>query len=103
MHPLITASHAEIAALCRQYSVKRLEVFGSVLREDFDPQKSDVDVIVEFELSPQGNGLRHYFDFKTQLERLFKRPVDLVELSAMENTRLKRVIERTKVPVYAAA
>lgn len=103
MHPLIETSRAQIAALCRRYGVKRLEVFGSVLREDFDTQKSDVDVVVEFEPLPQNGGLRRYFDFKAQLEHLLKRPVDLVELDAMENTRLKRIIERTKVPVYAAA
>ena len=103
MHPLIEASREQIAALCRLYGVKRLEVFGSALRQDFDVQSSDVDVVVEFEPLPRNDGLRRYFDFKAQLERLLKRPVDIVELGAMENTRLKRIIERTKVPVYAAA
>jgi len=37
------------------------------------------------------------------LELLLERPVDLVELDAMEDGRLKRIIERTKVPIYAAA
>jgi predicted nucleotidyltransferase len=46
---------------------------------------------------------RQYFDFKTALEHLLSRPVDLVELEAMPNTRLKRIIEHTKVPIYAAA
>ena len=103
MHPLIETSREQIAALCRLHGVKRLEVFGSALRQDFDVQSSDVDVVVEFEALPLNDGLRRYFDFKAQLERLLKRPVDVVELGAMENTRLKRIIERTKVPVYAAA
>lgn len=103
MHPLIESSRSQIIALCRLHRVRRLEVFGSALRDDFDIQHSDVDVVVEFEPLPQGDGLRRYFDFKTQLEALLRRPVDLVELAAMENTRLKRIIERTKVPVYAAA
>lgn len=103
MHPSIEASREQIAALCRIYGVRRLEVFGSALRQDFDVRSSDIDVAVEFEPLPQNDGLRRYFDFKTQLESLLKRPVDLVELRAMENTRLKRIIERTKVPVYAAA
>jgi predicted nucleotidyltransferase len=46
---------------------------------------------------------RQFFDFKTELEHLLSRPVDLVELEAMPDTRLKRIIEHTKVPIYAAA
>ena len=102
------AAHAflrlfSIAALCRQYGVRRLAVFGSVLRRDFDPDTSDVDVAVEFG-PPRGDSVaRQYFDFKADLEQLLRRPVDLVELRAMPNTRLKRIIERTQVPVYAEA
>ena len=103
VHPLIDAQHREIAALCRQYGVRRLAVFGSVLRRDFDPDTSDVDVAVEFG-PPRGDSVaRQYFDFKADLEQLLRRPVDLVELRAMPNTRLKRIIERTQVPVYAEA
>jgi predicted nucleotidyltransferase len=46
---------------------------------------------------------RQYFDFKTALEHLLSRPVDLVELEAMPDTRLKRIIEHTKVSIYVAA
>jgi hypothetical protein len=42
------------------------------------------------------------FDLKSALEALFERSVDLVELSALPDTRLKRSIARAKVPVYAA-
>ena len=37
-----------IVALCRQYGVVRLDVFGSALRDDFRPGESDVDLLVEF-------------------------------------------------------
>jgi len=103
MHPLIEKHREQIAALCRQYGVRRLEVFGSVLRDDFDATASDVDVVAEFDLQPTGSGLHRYFDFKTGMEAILSRPVDVIDLGAMENTRLKRIIERTKVPVYAAA
>lgn len=103
MHPLIETHREQIATLCRRYDVRRLEAFGSVLRDDFDATaESDVDVVVEFDPQATGSGLRRYFGFKTDLERLLKRPVDVVELAAMENTRLKRIIEQSKVPVYAA-
>jgi len=38
----------EVAAFCRRHRVRRLSLFGSVLREDFGPE-SDIDVLVEFE------------------------------------------------------
>lgn len=102
MNPLIDAHREQIAALCREYGVRRLELFGSILRDDFDANSSDVDVVVEFVPRPAGGGIRQYFDLKSRLESLLGRSVDLVELSAMESTRLKRIIERSKVPVYAA-
>ena len=83
--------------------MRRLAVFGSALRPDFDPARSDLDIVVEFG-SPHGeSAARQYFDFKAALERLFARPVDLVELSVVPESRLKRIIERTQVPLYAEA
>jgi uncharacterized protein len=102
MHAVIEDSRDQIAQLCRLYGVRRLEIFGSALREDFNPETSDVDVVAEFERLSQTDGVRQYFDFKDKLEQLLRRPVDVVELNAMKNTRLKRIIERTKVPLYAA-
>jgi len=101
MHPLIERHREEIEALCRRYGVRRLDVFGSLVRDDFDAATSDVDIVVDFQQAAPGDGLRQYFGLKEALERVFARPVDLVELAAMENTRLKRLIERTRIPVYA--
>ena len=100
--PLILSRGREIAALCTRYGVRQLALFGSILGPDF-ASTSDVDVVVEF-APPTGNSAaRQYFDFKRDLESLLERSVDLVELGAMEDGRLKRIIERTKVPIYAAA
>ncbi len=38
----------QIARFCRQYHIRRLSLFGSILRADFNPE-SDVDLLVEFE------------------------------------------------------
>ena len=100
MHPVITERRETIAALCRQYGVTRLDVFGSALGSDFDLVSSDIDLVVEFAPEPQGSSARRYFDFKDSLEKLFERPVDLVELGAVRSERLRRVIERAKQPVY---
>jgi predicted nucleotidyltransferase len=45
----IEIPQASIDAFCKRHGVKRLSFFGSVLRDDFDPEKSDVDVLVEFD------------------------------------------------------
>ncbi|MGB9330081.1 MAG: nucleotidyltransferase domain-containing protein [Steroidobacteraceae bacterium] len=100
----ILKTHAgAIERLCRHYAVRRLSAFGSVTRGDFDPARSDIDLAVEFSPSTDLSPARQYFDFKAALESLFGRPVDLVELNAMADSRLKRVIERTQVPIYAEA
>ena len=91
------------ATLCRRFAVRRLAFFGSVLRDEFNPSSSDVDVAVRFEPTTGTSPASQYFDFKTALERLFRRTVDLVELDAMPDSRLKRIIERTQVAVYEQA
>lgn len=45
----IEIPQASIDAFCRRHGVKKLAFFGSVLRDDFDPGKSDVDVLIEFQ------------------------------------------------------
>jgi uncharacterized protein len=102
MPSLIDDNLDEIGKLCRLHGVRKLEVFGSVLRSDFDPQRSDVDVLVEFE-SQVAASFANFLDFKEALEHLLGRPVDLVELHAVRNRRLRHYIEQSKSPVYAAA
>jgi hypothetical protein len=43
----IAINREELAALCRARGVRKLSLFGSVLRNDFNPTRSDVDVLVE--------------------------------------------------------
>lgn len=102
-HPLVAGHHREIRALCRRFAVRRLSLFGSILRDDFDPATSDVDVAVEFGNPRKQSPANQYFDFKAALERLLGRPVDLVELKALADSRLKRIIERAQVAIYGKA
>jgi predicted nucleotidyltransferase len=48
MHPLIEKNRAAIEDLCRMHGVRRLEAFGSILRDDSNDDGSDVDALVEF-------------------------------------------------------
>jgi predicted nucleotidyltransferase/DNA-binding XRE family transcriptional regulator len=100
---MIERQRGQIARLCERYGVRELALFGSILRSDFDPASSDVDAAVKFGPPADDSLARQYFDFKTALEHLLSRPVDLVELEAMPDTRLKRIIEHTKVSIYVAA
>ena len=102
MHPLIENNRNAIAELCRRHGVHRLEAFGSILRSDFDAQRSDVDVLVEFQ--PEvADSFANFLDLKEALEALFERPVDLVEGRAIRNRRLRYHIDQSKTPIYAAA
>ncbi len=63
-----------IAGLCDRHQIRRLALFGSILREDFRPD-SDVDVLVEFEPGTRV-GLR-FFALQDELSDLLGRKVDL--------------------------
>jgi uncharacterized protein len=103
MIDLIEQHRAELQELCRRYRVKKLEVFGSAADGAWDRVRSDLDFLVEF-LPDQDLGpwLRHYFDFKDQLERLLERPVDLVFGTSLKNPYFIREVNRTRKTLYAA-
>lgn len=103
MHPLIQEKRADIAALCRRYGVRHLEVFGSAARGgDFDPVRSDADFLVEFKPQSDMPPLEEFFGFQADLSRLLERPVDLVEARAVRNPYVLANINRTRELVYAA-
>jgi len=83
--------------------VRQLEVFGSGARgADFDPHRSDVDFLVEFEPGDGAPTLRTFFALREGLAAAVGRPVDLVVAGSVVNPFLKAEIERTREPVYAA-
>jgi predicted nucleotidyltransferase len=63
-----------VADFCRRHHIRKLALFGSVLREDFGPE-SDVDVLVEFEPG-HVPGLA-FFEMERELSELLGRKVDL--------------------------
>ena len=90
---------AEIKSLCVQHKVKKLFVFGSVLTGRFN-KDSDIDLIVEISSKNPFEYSDNYFELKFQLERLLKRPIDLLEQKMIKNPYLKSEIDQTKVLVY---
>jgi predicted nucleotidyltransferase len=87
----------EIDAICHELSLQRLDLIGSASRDDFSPQ-SDVDVLVTF----QGDGslFGRYFSLKERLERLFERPVDVIEERAISNPYFLRAVNSDRVKLY---
>jgi uncharacterized protein len=100
----IADNQAAISELCTRFGVQRLEVFGSAASgEGFDPQKSDLDFIVEFRPDQDlGPWLQHYFALRDALSSLFGFPVDLVMSSAMKNPYFIREANRTRTMLYGA-
>lgn len=74
MSSKVPVDRERLAEHCRHNGVRRLAVFGSVLRDDFGPA-SDVDVLVEFE--PGRTPGFSFFRMQEELSRLFGRTVDL--------------------------
>jgi predicted nucleotidyltransferase len=91
-----------IAELCARFSVIRLDVFGSALRDDFRPGESDFDLLVEF-TSMEPHALADaYFGLLDELRELLGGEIDLVMADAVINRYMIREIERTKQLLYAA-
>ena len=90
---------AKLAELCRRHRIRRLSLFGSVLRDDFSPD-SDVDVLVEFEPGhTPGLGLA---DIEDELSALFGgRRVDLVTARSLHRLIRDQVLSSALVQ-YAA-
>jgi len=71
----IDVSKERIAEFCRRHRIRKLALFGSVLREDFRPD-SDVDVLVEFEPG-QEPGLIRLAGMEYELSEILGRKADL--------------------------
>jgi hypothetical protein len=104
MHPLIQDKLPELRELCRRNRVRTLSLFGSAATGGFDPDRSDVDLLVEFErIDEPGGNADAYFGLLDGTRLLFGRKVDLVCRGAIVNPIFREITESTKVPLYAAA
>src|SRR3954466_10319449 len=91
---------ASVAALCRRYNVRRLELFGSAATGCFDPGHSDLDLLVEFAPMSPGAYAAAYFGLKEALEEECGRPIDLMTGAALANPYLIRRIAAEKRQLY---
>lgn len=97
---MIRAKHNEFINLCRQHRVSKIYAFGSSITDQFDPVKSDIDIIVDLDIKDPieyGETLLALWD---KLELFFERKVDLLTEESIHNPYLRRSIEATKKLIY---
>jgi len=102
MTSFIEEKRHDLEAICRHRHVKCIELFGSAVREDFDPERSDLDFLVTFQALAPGQHADAYFGLLEDLETLFARHVDLVVASAIQNPYFRQAVESSTTLVYAA-
>jgi predicted nucleotidyltransferase len=99
----ISIPNEKIKEFCRRWKISELALFGSVLREDFSPD-SDIDLLVRF--FPEANyGLFDLVRMQDELKKIFGREVDLVEWTAIAQSRnyiRRKEILGTLEAIYAA-
>lgn len=109
MNSIIETNKHKISELCKSHYVKKLFVFGSVTRNDFNDD-SDIDLIYEFDISGidfnnLNNAEYDYVDnlisFEEELEKLFNRKIDLLPNKEITNKYLRRFIEQDKILIFA--
>lgn len=83
---------------CKQFSVKRLDVFGSYARGEGKPS-SDLDLLVEFE-EPERNPAKRFFGLLHHFEDTLGCEVDLLTLTGMKNPYFRRRVLKERVTIY---
>jgi uncharacterized protein len=96
---LIDKNIDAIKLLCEKYKVKELYIFGSVLTAYFN-ETSDIDLLIQFGQIELLEYFDNYMNLKEELEKLFERPIDLVENQAIRNPIFRRILDREKILVY---
>lgn len=100
----ILIPYEQITAFCLRWNITEFALFGSVLRDDFQPG-SDIDVLVSF--APETHWtLFDQVTMQDELQRLFRRPVDLVSKRGIERSRnpqRRNAILQSAEVIYASA
>ena len=89
----------EIAEFCRRHRVRRLALFGSVIRDDFTPQ-SDVDVLVEFEPGYAAGFV--FFQMRRELTTMLGREVDMHTAASLSPYFRQEVLDEAE-EIYVAS
>jgi predicted nucleotidyltransferase len=95
MRPQVSIDHQRLADFCRRHHIRKLSLYGSVLRDDFRPD-SDVDVLVEFE--PGHSVGFHIVDIEEELSQIFGgHRIDLVAEKYLNRRLRQRVLADAEI------
>lgn len=97
---LINKYRQELDKACSRFNVDELYVFGSILKDRFNSE-SDIDFIVSILSDDPIEYSENYFELKFELERIFKRKIDLLEEKAIRNKIFEASVNKQKLLVYA--
>lgn len=95
----LEARRAELARICADLGVLRLELFGSGTRS---ASPRDLDFLVDLGERPPADYAAAYFALRERLEALFGKPVDLVTPPGLANPYFRERVEHEKILLYAA-
>ena len=99
----ISEQSEAIRALCEEYGVARLDLFGSATTATFDPERSDLDFLVEYDPDTDlGPWMKRHFELQRRLSGLLGFPVDLVMTGGFRNPYFIRAVDETRHLIYAA-
>ena len=99
MNGLIEEHRDAIRALCQQYGVRRLDLFGSAVTGAFDDATSDLDFVATFADTQVPGYADRYLGFAEALETLFGRPVDVITERSIRNPYFRQAVEASRQPV----
>lgn len=94
----IAIPQEQVSDFCRRHHIRKLSLFGSVLRDDFRPD-SDVDVLVEFE--PECTPGLAFFGMEIELSEILGRKVDLNTAGLLSKYFRDRVLTEAEVQYVA--
>lgn len=100
MDTSLTRQLPHIAALCEQYGVAHLELFGSATSPEFNPESSDVDFLVELDTQTPGSRARRWIELAEALEKLLGRHVDLVNPRYIRNPYFLQAVNNSRTVIY---
>jgi uncharacterized protein len=103
MNTLILNNRDKIVDICLKRNIISLTLFGSATGDQFNPTKSDLDFLVEFDKMKPGDHAKQFFGFIEDMEKLFHIPVDVIEPSVIRNPYFRSSVQASKELIYARA
>ena len=101
----VAINENQISEFCQRWQITEFSLFGSVLRDDFRPESSDIDVLISFAPDTHWT-LFDWAEMEDEIQQIFQRKVDLVSRRGLERSRNEQrrqaILDSAQV-IYAAS